>query len=313
MTLHFQSAVFLDRLRSVQESEISIADVQKIRRESNIELDLPGPIEPGVTIYHRFVTSPTADLPLRIYVPDESDGPFRGMVYFHGGGWFAFNIAMYDAQLTSLAKKTNSIIVSVNYQKTPEHKFPIPFDDSFSALEWLFSNAEEWNIDKDKIGVAGDSAGGNLAAAVALKTRDTYGSVLAYQLLIYPCNGVDFNTESMQAYSKGYGTTRAGIRWIWDQYLNSDEDLINPYAVPHSSKDFSGLPPTVLITAEFDVLRDDGRAYAEKLKNAGVTVSYRDFSGMIHGFFNYGKYIDEGIGVRDYLAGEINQILDPMV
>jgi len=313
MTLHFQSAQFLDQLRGEQESDISIADVHKIRVDSHIEPNLAGPIDPDVTIYHRFITSPTADLPIRIYVPDESSGPFRGMVYFHGGGWFAFNIAMYDAQLTSLAKKTNSIIVAVNYQKTPEHKFPIPFDDCFSALEWIFSNADEWNIDRHKIGVAGDSAGGNLASAVAIKARDVGSPMVAYQLLIYPCNGMDFNTESMQAYSEGYGTTRQGIKWIWDQYLNSEEDLINPCAVPHSSNNYSGLPSTVLITAEFDVLRDDGRTYAEKLRDAGVSVSYKDYPGMIHGFFSYGEYIDEGIVVRDYLAEKINQILEPIV
>lgn len=309
MPLHPQVKGFLDRLAATGLPDVSIQGVRAARENSRGEPGLAGPIESGVTIHHLYFTSPTADLPLSIYVPDDSLGPFNGLVYFHGGGWVTSYIAKYDAQLASLAKKTNSIIVAVNYQKAPEHKFPIPFDDCYSALEWVFANVEEWNIDPNKIGVGGDSAGGNLASAVALKARDLGGPKIAYQLLIYPCNGLDIDSESMTANEAGFGLSRQGMSWFWDQYLNSAEDRSNPFAVPQAAQNYAGLPETILITAEYDVLRDDGYLYAQKLRAAGVEVAYRDFQGMIHGFFNYGKYIDEGIAVRDYFAAEIKRIL----
>jgi acetyl esterase len=198
----------------------------------------------------------------------------------------------------------------VNYQKAPEHKFPIPFDDCYAALEWVFTNAEEWNIDPAKIGIGGDSAGGNLASGVALKARDSRTPIIAYQLLIYPCIDLDFDSVSMLTNKDGFGLTRQGIIWFWEQYLNGTIDHSNPYAVPHSALDLAGLLPTILITAEFDVLRDGGRRYARRLQESGVEVAFQDFPGMIHGFFNYGKYIDEGISIRDYFATEIKRILD---
>lgn len=309
MPLDPQAKALLDLMAAAQQPDVSIQGARAARENSHGDPDMAGPIEAGVTIHHRYFTSPTADLPLRIYVPDDSSGPFNGLVYFHGGGWVTSYIAKYDAQLTSMAKKTNSIIVAVNYQKSPEHKFPIPFDDCFSALEWVHKNAEAWNIDPNRIGVGGDSAGGNLASAVALKARDLAGPKIAYQLLIYPCNGLDFESESMLANEAGFGLSRQGMSWFWDQYLNGEADRSNPYAVPHSALNYEGLPPTILITAEYDVLRDDGRLYAEKLQTAGVPVTYRDFPGLIHGFFSCGKYINEGITVRDYFANEIKQIL----
>ena len=158
-------------------------------------LDMAGPLTPGVHIDHRFVTSPTADNPVRIYTPDGS-GPFASMVYFHGGGWVFGHIDQYDAQLTDLAKRTHSKIISVNYQKAPEHKFPIPHDDCYATLKWVVENASELEIDPKKIGVAGDSAGGNLAAGVALRARDERLVDLAYQMLIYPAVDMDFSTET---------------------------------------------------------------------------------------------------------------------
>lgn len=308
MPLHPQVRAFLDLISAANLPDISEQGAFTARSNSHAEPDISGPIETSTRIDHCFFTSPTADLPLNIYTPN-GPGPFRALVYFHGGGWVVNYINRYDAQLVALAKKTNSVIVSVNYQKAPEHKFPIPFNDCYSALEWTVANAEELNIDVSKIGVAGDSAGGNLASAVALAARDRGEISLAYQLLIYPCNGPEFVATPDVPNAEGFGLTQRGMKWLWEQYLNDDQDNRNPYAVPQSATNYSGLPPTIIITAEFDVLRLDGLAYAEKLKAAGVQVAQQDCTGMIHGFFNYGKYIDEGIAIRDYFATEINRIL----
>ena len=208
-----------------------------------------------------------------------------------------------------MALKTNSVIVSVNYQKAPEHKFPIPFNDCYEGLEWTIANADRLGIDIDRLGVGGDSAGGNLASAVALAARDRGKIKLAYQWLVYPCNGPEFVDSPDVPNAQGYGLTQPGMKWLWDMYLNGDADRANPYAVPHSAQSLAGLPPTIMITAEYDVLRSDGISYFEKLKAAGNDVVYKDCPGMIHGFFNYGKYIDEGIAVRDWFAENILRVV----
>jgi len=230
-------------------------------------------------------------------------------VYFHGGGWSYFSVDMYDAQLSALAQMTDFVIVSVNYQKAPEHKFPIPHDDCFTGLSWVFANAESLGIDKQRIGIGGDSAGGNLAAGVALRNRDEKLFPLAYQLLIYPCLGIDFETPSYNSNAIGYGLSKRTMSWLWSLYLNGERDNSNSYAVPLNAQELSALPPTMIITAEYDVLRDDGSRYAKKLESAGVRVIYRDYPGMIHGFFNYGKFIDDGIIARKHFADGIKELL----
>ena len=176
------------------------------------------------------------------------------------------------------------------------------------TLEWVAANGKYLNINVNKIGVGGDSAGGNLASGVALRARDEGKIKLAYQLLIYPANGLDFEAPSYINNAEGYGLTRRGMMWFWEQYLN-EKDKNNPYALPHTAKSLAGLAPVVIITAEYDVLRDDGLLYAKKLKEAGNYVVHKDYGGHIHGFFSHGKYVDEGIAVRDFFAAEINKIL----
>ena len=277
------------------------------RNDSHAEPDIGGELNPRVEIKHDYFTSSTADIPIHIYTP-KGDGPFSALVYFHGGGWVLNFAGRYDAQLSDMAEKINSVIISVNYQKSPEHKFPIPFNDCYEGLEWVINHANELNINIEKIGVGGDSAGGNLASAVALAARDRGKIKLAYQWLIYPCNGPEFVDSPDIPNSTDYGLDQRGMKWLWEQYI-TESDLKNPYAVPHAAESYVGLPPTVMITAEYDVLREDGIAYRDKLITAGVSVAYKDCLGMIHGFFNYGKYIDEGIKIRDYFADEINKIL----
>ena len=307
MALDPQAKAFLDRMASFNPPDISEAGAFLARSGSHGEPDLSGPLDPLVRIDHRFFTSSTADTYIKVYTPAGS-GPFNGLVYFHGGGWVVNYVGKYDAQCAALATMTKSVVVSINYQKAPEHKFPTPFNDCYEGLQWVLKNAAELNIDSAKIGVGGDSAGGNLASAVALAARDS-GVKLAYQLLIYPCNGPQYVDSADVPNADGYGLTQRGMKWLWEQYLNGAGDLNNPYAVPHAARDYSGLAPAILFTAEYDVLRQDGIDYSEKLKAAGVQVAYKDCPGMIHGFFNYGKYIDEGINIRKWVAAEINKVL----
>ena len=307
MPLNPQAEAFLARGAAAGLPHLVDQGVYVARGYSHAEPDLGGVLNPRVSIEDSFFTSSTADIPIHIYTP-QGDGPFSALVYFHGGGWVLNYIGKYDAQLGDMAERINSVIISINYQKAPEHKFPIPFNDCYEGLEWVVANAKKLNINAEKIGVGGDSAGGNLASAVALAARDRGSIKLAYQWLVYPCNGPEFVDSPDVPNAINYGLDQRGMKWLWEQYI-APADRSNPYAVPHAAKSFAGLPPTVLITAEYDVLRADGIAYRDKLMAAGVEVAYKDCPGMIHGFFNYGKYIDEGINIREYFADEINRIL----
>jgi len=310
MALHPEAAAFLERGKAAGLPDISEQGQSMARGYSHGEPDLGGELDPSVDIAIEFFTSSSADIAVAIYTPPGTPGEKRaGLVYFHGGGWVINYISKYHAQMSSMAKKTNSIIVSVNYQKAPEHKFPIPFNDCYEGLQWTVANAERLGIDLTRLGVGGDSAGGNLASAVALAARDRGEIKLAYQWLVYPCNGPEFVDTPDVPNADGFGLTQRGMKWLWDMYLNGPKDRSNPYAVPHAALSLSDLPPTVMITAEYDVLREDGIAYYEKLKAAGNQVAYQDSPGMIHGFFNYGKYISDGIAIRDWFATEIRKII----
>lgn len=278
---------------------------QQIRKAGHADKDISGPVDTTVNIEHRFITSPTADLPVRIYRPTNDDIIRGCLVFFHGGGWVVGNIDRWDAQLSQISKKADIVVVSVNYQKSPEHKFPIPFDDCFATLEWVLENSEYLKIYKGKVGVGGDSAGGNLAAAVALKSRDETKVKLAYQILLYPCLSLNFNTQSFIDYSEGFGLTRENMIWFWQSYIDIDKDLENPYAVPQASISLHDVAPAIIVTAEFDPLTDDSRNYMKRLEESNVEFTYRHFEGMIHGLFSQYEFVPQAAEVVKFLAQEI--------
>lgn len=268
--------------------EVWQAPVNVIRANTYDRVELAGVPEKVFSIQDRYIPGPTADLHIRIYRPnDQKDLP--ALVYFHGGGWVVNFLDMYDANLSSLANKSGSVVVAVNYQKSPEHPYPIPFDDCFATLLWVQRNADLLGIDLQKIGVGGDSAGATLAAATALKTRDTIGPGLAYQLLIYPSTERNFDTSSYLRHATRYGLSRQSMQWYWEQYLQGHDHDQDPYACPSTAKDFTHLAPAIIVTAEFDPLKDDGVKYERLLREAGVQTHYREYEGMIHGFANLGS------------------------
>ena len=259
------------------------APLEIIRRNTASRLALAGAVEPLAQLQNRFIPGPTADLPIRIYRPTLRANQ-SVIIYFRGGGWVLNFLDIYDASLSRLANQSGVTVISVNYQKAPEHPFPTPFDDCYATLLWVANNAEVLSINRNRIFVAGDSAGANLAAAVAIKARDNE-ITLAGQLLIYPCVDRDFTTDSYKKLATGYGLSTTAMKWFWEQYLQGDAHDANPYAVPMSAHSFSKLAPAVIITAEFDPLLSDSEKYAAALSSADVPVYYQKFDGMIHGFF----------------------------
>ncbi|WP_367130809.1 alpha/beta hydrolase [Saccharothrix sp. HUAS TT1] len=246
-----------------------------------------GPPEPVARVAHLYVPGPTADLPARIYYPDRG-GPLPAIVFLHGSGWVTCNLDIYDVALRALANATGHAVFAVNYQKAPEHPFPVPLDDSYAATEWLFEHAAPLGLDPARIGVMGDSAGGNLAAAVALRARGALD--LAFQVLVVPALDVDFGTRSYVDHATGYGLSEAGMRWFWSHYLGSAP--VSEFAAPLRAS-VDGLPPAFVAIAEHDPVRDDGVRYAAGLAAAGVPVRLREFAGTIHPFVLMDGELDE--------------------
>jgi acetyl esterase len=302
MPLAPEIKAFLDAAAAAGLPQVWEAPIEVIRRNTQSRPALAGTPEPLFEVSNRFIPGPTADLPIRIYRPSKVSE--RTIVYFHGGGWVLNFLDIYDASLSRLANQSGSTIISVNYQKAPEHPFPIPFDDCYATLLWVIQNSVELAIDASKLGVAGDSAGANLAAAVALKARDN-DIALAFQLLIYPCNDRDFDTESYRTNATGYGLSTQAMQWFWQQYLQGDAHNQNPYAIPMRAESFSNLAPAIVITAEYDPLLSDGEKYVELLARDGVATSYKRYEGMIHGFFTNMEVTPAAEQAIDFSASEI--------
>ncbi len=251
------------------------------------------------------------DLAVRIYTPTsearggQSRGP--GLVYFHGGGWVVGNINTHDGACRMLTQFAGAVTVSVDYRLAPEHRFPAPADDCYAATEWVLANAERLSIDPNALVVGGDSAGGNLAAAVALMCRDRGGPSLAMQLLIYPVTDFDRDTQSMRDNAEGYLLTKTTMRWFDDLYLpekNREQAAADPYAAPLRATELAGLAPALVIVAGHDPLRDEGVAYANKLSQAQVPTTLLEYPGQFHGFFSMTKFLDQATQAN-YLASAL--------
>jgi acetyl esterase len=233
------------------------------------------------------------DIPVRIYTP-VGPGPFPILAWFHGGGWVVGDLDSADGTARQLTVGANCVTVSVDYRLAPETKFPGASDDCYAATVWAAQQASHLNGDASRLAVGGDSAGGNLAAAVSLMARDRQGPALAFQLLIYPVTDRNFATASYTHNADGYLLSKAGMEWYWDHYLSDPSDAANPYAAPLQATDLSGLPPALVVTAEYDPLCDEGEAYGARLKAAGIPTVCTRYDGMIHGFFGMWSALDKG-------------------
>ncbi|WP_405783455.1 alpha/beta hydrolase [Streptomyces sp. NBC_00859] len=246
------------------------------------EVSAPGP--PGAP-----------SVPVRIYDPDPhgADGHRPLVVFLHGGGWVLCNLDTHDGLCRELAARTGAAVVSVDYRRAPEHRFPSALLDAYAVTGWAAGRARELRCDPSRLIVAGDSSGGNLAAATALMARDAGGPAIAGQLLFYPVLDHRLETASATAYATGYFHTTAHMRWYWQQYLGPEGNGADPYASPVRAADLSGLPPALLVLPECDPLRDEGRAYAERLRESGVQAEARVERGMFHGFLGAAGILPE--------------------
>ena len=233
------------------------------------------------------------DIPIRIYYPTESATPLPAIMYFHGGGWVIGSLETHDEQCRSMANATEAIVISVDYRLAPEHPFPAAPNDCYTATCWVADNAEEIGIDASRLAVAGDSAGGNLAAVVSQIARDEKKPEIVFQALIYPA--VDIDSNRWPSYRENENApilTKALMEWFFQHYVGGTTFTHDPLAAPIRTEDLSNLPPCYIATAEFDPLRDEGMAYADLLREAGVQVEAKCFEGLIHAFSSLGAEID---------------------
>jgi acetyl esterase len=242
---------------------------------------------PLARVENRKIPGPAGEIPVRIYTP-EAQGPLPILVFYHGGGWVLGSLETHDDLCRVLARAVPALVVSVEYRLAPEHPFPAGLEDSYAALAWTAENAASIGGDPARIAVGGDSAGANLSAVVSLLARDRGGPRLAHQLLIYPATDlreVELRPDnvSLRENSKGYMLTKELMMWFSSHYIAPDR-RVEPYASPMLAPDLAGLPPATVITAEFDPLRDEGEAYAARLREAGVAADVTRHAGMIHGF-----------------------------
>jgi acetyl esterase len=270
---------------------LSVADAREMQLTRKRMLG--GTPPPIANVTERSIPGPAGAIPVRLYTP-EGSAPFPVLVYFHGGGWVAGNLDTHDDTCRAVANEAGCIVASIDYRLAPEHKFPAAAEDAYAATCWAAEHAAEIGADPERLAIGGDSAGGNLAAVVALMARDRRGPAIVHQLLVYPVTDYSFDTPSYRDNAEGYLLTRASMEWYWGHYLASDADGDNPYASPLRAGDLSGLPPALVITAEYDPLRDEGEAYAKRLREAGVPVMSTCYPGMIHGFFGQFQLLDQG-------------------
>jgi len=262
--------------------ELSVAAARK-QVESRIPANLP--TLAVASVLNRSIPGPGVDLRVRIYTPN-GNGPFPLMVFFHGSGFVLCSLDTHDGTCRNLCSAAGCIVVSVDYRLAPENKFPAGPEDCYAATKWAADHARELNADPGRVVIAGDSAGGNMVAVTALMIRDKGGPAPSGQLMIYPVT--DYFNSSHPSYSEnaeGYGLTAAGMRWFWTHYLNRESEGDSPFVSPLRASNLRGLPPALIITAEYDVLRDEGERYGERLAEAGVLTKVSRYDGMNHGFF----------------------------
>ena len=239
------------------------------------------------------------DVNVRLYA-DESDKPQPAVMYFHGGGWVLGNIQTHDALCRRIAKASGCTVISVDYGLAPENPYPKPLNDCYSATLAVADRASAIHIDSQRIAVAGDSAGGNLAAAVSLRARDHGGPAIKLQVLLYPVIEPGFETESYQQFAESHGLTKENMKWFWEQYLGAQP--AGPLAAISRAETLEGLPAAHVVTAEYDVLRDEGEAFAGRLIAAGVPTTSKRYDGNLHGFMHFAGMFDDGLMATQEIA-----------
>ena len=306
MPLDPQAQRVIDAMASLNLKSVEDSTPDEARESIRARTATLGPFEDVAAVIDHRVPVAGGEITVRTYSPG-GPGPHPALVYYHGGGWVIGDLYTHDGLCRSLTNAARCAVLSVDYRLAPESKYPVPAEDSYAALRWVAANAARLGIDQRRIAVGGDSAGGNLATVVALMVRERGGPALVHQVLIYPATDHDLNTRSYIENATGYVLTREGMRWFWSHYLQHDAQGREPYASPLRAPNLAGLPSALVITAEYDPLRDEGEAYAARLRDAGVPVMVSRYTGMFHGFVRMTRILDKARAAVDEIAGSLQK------
>lgn len=307
MAVHPQIQPILDMMSQAGMLAIETQEPAAVR--AMMDLPMGAETEAVAKVEERSIAGPAGSLALRIYTPVGS-GPHRLVVFFHGGGFVVGTLDTHDALARALANTAGAVVVSVDYRLAPEHPFPAAPEDCYAATEWVANHAGELGARAETLAVAGDSAGGALAAGVCQMSADRQGPSIAYQILLYPVTDCNFETGSYRDNAEGYFLTRAMMEWFWGHYLAAPADADRPYCAPLRRGDLTGLPPASVVTAQYDPLRDEGEAYGVRLAEAGVEVRSHRWDGMIHGFVSFLDGVDSARQALAQAADEYRQAVD---
>ncbi|MBO2458472.1 alpha/beta hydrolase [Actinomadura sp. LCR2-06] len=291
------------------------AEVTEAAQARRLLAAAPAPDLPAIPVARTEDRAPRlghGSLPVRIYWPD-GDAPHPVTVFFHGGGFALCGLDSHDRVCRMIASGAGTIVVSVDYRLAPEHPFPAAVEDARAAVAWAHANAAALGGDPARLAVAGDSAGGNLAAVACLAARDEAGPPIAFQALIYPVTDAGQDTPSYREHGEGNFLTATHMRWYWEQYLDDPSHAGHPHASPLRAPDLSGLPPAFVLTAECDPLRDEGEAYAARLAEAGVPVEAHRIEGAFHGFFGLDHVLPAAVEARRLATGALRAALGTSV
>jgi acetyl esterase/lipase len=264
----------------------------------------------GVKIESKSIPGADGELEARVYMPKGDDQNRPLIVYFRGGGWVIATLDTYEPSARALAAQTGAVVISVNYRQAPEHAFPAAHEDAYAAVQWAAKNAASLGANGSKLAVAGESAGGNLAAAVCLMARDRGGVMPVHQLLVYPVANTTNDDPSTNLYADAKPLNKAMMSWFLKQYAPKPEDAQNKYLnILSDTGDTKALPPATVITAEIDPLKSEGEMYAKKLKDAGLDVEYKNYDGVTHEFFGMAAVLDEAKDAEKFAAGRLKDAL----
>ena len=277
------------------------AAVDKMSEESEAEPLAVGEVDDGA------FAGPAGEIRFRHYVPlVAAEGKLPTLVYYHGGGFVIGNLETHDSTCRRLANKSRCQVIAIDYRLSPEHPFPAPIDDGVAAFRHIRDNAQSFEVDAKRIAVGGDSAGGAIAAAVCQLCRDAGETTIqggpAFQMLIYPATDSTRESASRQEFAEGYFLTKALMDWFWKAYVPAGTDLADLRLSPLLAQNFAGLAPAFVLTAGYDPLRDEGRAYADRLIEAGIKTTYVNYPGTIHGFFSLTRFLQQGLKANDEAA-----------
>jgi acetyl esterase len=310
MSLHPQAAAFLSTWNRLNQSPMEEQPLPMLRAALEAATrPVAGCPEPAVVQDHQLATA-GGPLLVREYRPI-AEGELGVCLYFHGGGWVLNSVDTHDDLARRIAMAGGCTVLSVNYRLAPEHPYPAALDDAFAALLWVDDHADDLNIDNNRIAVCGDSAGGNLAAALCLRTRDQLGPPIRGQALMYPIVDCDFDRPSYHQNADGYFLTRAQMEWFWDCYCPDVSQRTAAWLSPLRAPVLNGLPPALIQVAEYDPLRDEGEAYAQALQAAGVPVQLTRFPGLIHGFCKRVEVFDAAHAALREIGQLLQQTIGP--